>query len=223
MRIKTLFLALLSVAILAPVVPAQRGDVVVTLDEAFFESLLDAVFKDGGTLTFPMAGVPSGPGDSAAGSGGPHLSSDCDESVRLHREIKGQRTAVTLRDGRIFAPVAFTGAYAPPLFGCLDYSGVAETEISLEFDPTTQSLSGRAKVVNVKVSGTGGVGGTLIARFVQSSIDEKLNPMRILGLDRLSFGVPVPGANVNLRAVGIDHRIGGGVLVVRLTYEFVRS
>lgn len=215
--VTSLFLVLASVSS----VRAQSGTVVVTLDEGFFGSLLEAVFKDGNTVNF--AGTGGTEASAASASSGPSPAAECDETVRLHREINGRQTSLRLRDGRIFMPVAFSGAYAPPLIGCIDYSGVADTEISLDFDPSQQSLVGKVKVTNVDLNGTRGVGGTLIAKFVQRSIDEKINPIQILGLNSVSFGVPVQGANVTMRAVRITHEIAGGVIAVRITYDFVRS
>lgn len=207
-------------------VRAQTGDVVLTLNEGFFEALLDAVFKDGRTVDF--ASTYPTHRDSAfaefANTAFEPGSESCDETVRLRREINGRRTSVRLRDGKIYAPIAFTGAYAPPLIGCLEYSGVADTEISLEFDKNKQSLVGIAKVTNIDLSGTGGVGGSIIAKLVQRSIDEKINPMQILGLDKVSFGVPVQNSlNVAMRAVNINHEISDGLMTVRVTYEFSRN
>ena len=97
----------------------------------------------------------------------------CDESIRLMREIDGVKTTVNFRDGKISAPIAFTGSYNPPLIGCLDFQGWADSTITLEFDQNSQTLIGRATVSEVRLSGTGGIGSSLIARLVQSSIDRK--------------------------------------------------
>ena len=104
--------------------------------------------------------------------------------------MDGTKTAVRFRDGRIIAPIAFSGNYNPPLVGCVDFSGVAETNIELEFDAQKQILIGRARVINVNLSGTGGIGGGLIAKMVQSSIDKEINPIQILEINKLSFDCP---------------------------------
>lgn len=223
MRIRTIFASLLLVVASFSSVSAQSGTVVVSLDESFFEALLDAVFKDGNTVTFAENDVRDGKGLEVPDANGPSGSGTCDDSVKIQRAVGGRQTALKLRDGKIYMPVAFTGAYAPPLIGCLDYSGVADTEITLEFDSGRQSLVGRVQVTNVELNGTRGVGGSLIAKFVQRSIDEKINPIQILGLSSVSFAVPVQGANVSMKAVSMSHEIGGGAIIVRITYEFARS
>ncbi|MEZ5425255.1 MAG: hypothetical protein R2747_03220 [Pyrinomonadaceae bacterium] len=245
-------------------IKAQTGDVTVSLNEQFFDALLEAVFTNLKQPSFPLAGLkendlnpdqakmaamrtfyrqagmrtfyrqagwnknenlfyfdetfPLGklkakPGDQ-----------NCDESIRLQREIDGVRTAVRFRDGKIYAPIAFSGSYNPPLIGCIDFQGWAESNIDLEFDNQTQTLVGRATVNSVNLSGTGGVGSGLIAKMVQSSMDKKINPIKILDLEKVSFVVPVQNnGSLRLKATGIRHEIGNGVLNVHITYQFLKG
>jgi len=131
------------------------------------------------------------------------------------------RTAVRFRDGRIYAPIAFSGNYNPPLIGCVGFSGWAETSIELEFDRERQTLVGRAKVLNVQLSGTRGIGSALVTKLVQSSIDKKINPINILPMDKVSFVVPIQNAgSLRMKAVGMRHEIINGALNVRIAYEF---
>ncbi len=106
-----------------------------------------------------------------------------------------------------------------------DFQGFAETNIDLEYDKQTQKLVGRVRVLNVQLSGTGGIGSSLITKLVQNSIDKKINPIEILQTDKLSFVVPIKNSNASLRmkATGIRYEIGNGVLNVRIAYEFVKG
>src|SRR5207248_2492829 len=147
-------------------------------------------------------------------------STGCNESIKVLREMNGVRTAVRFREAKIFVPLAFSGNYAPPFIGCVGFAGWAETNIDLEFDQAGQRLIGRAHVLNVNLNGTGGVGGTMIAKLLQSSIDSKLNPIEIIRLDKLSFGVPVQnGGNIRMRPINVRPEIAGGLLNIRITYE----
>jgi hypothetical protein len=229
---------------------AQTTEVTIQLNEQFFEVLLDAIFKNAGAPEFPIAGVNFKRGDAETqreekiiieensafvntkasfqeDSASPRLrveSSVCSETIRLQREIDGVRTAVRLRDGKIFAPLAFTGSYNPPLIGCVDFSGVAETNIDLSFDQRRQALVGRATVLSVNLSGSGGIGSNIIANLVQSSIDRKINPIEIIRLDKVSFIVPIQNAAaLKMKAVGIKNEIQNGVLNVRIQYEFQKA
>ncbi|MCW5961646.1 MAG: hypothetical protein KIS76_15895 [Pyrinomonadaceae bacterium] len=220
----------LSILFFAVSIPAQQtADVTITLNEKFFDVLLEAVFTNLQNPSFPLAENTSQP-ESAGSANGLGMSiaeyspSRCDESIRLMRQIGDVRTAVRFRDGRINAPIAFSGSYNPPLIGCLDFTGWADTTIELGFDQNSQTLIGRATVSDVRLTGTGGVGGGLIARMVQSSIDKKINPIRILEMDKVSFTVPVQNSgSLRMKAVGMRHEIVNGAMNVHITYQFLKG
>lgn len=204
---------------------AQSAEVSLRLDEKFFDALLEAIFKNTNPPEFPLS-IKQTESTSAESivqsifgpSGGTAF---CNESIRLQREVDGVATAVKFRDGQILAPIAFNGSYNPPLIGCVDFSGVADTAITLEFDRSKQALIGRANVRQVNLSGSGGIGGGLLARMVQSSIDRKINPINILEMNRVSFTVPIQNSgSLRMQAVGIRHEITAGALNVYMMYEF---
>lgn len=79
-------------------------------------------------------------------------------------------------------------------------------------------------MLNVSLNGTGGVGGNVIARMVQSSIDRKLNPIEIIKLDKISFMLPIQNSgNLRMRAVGVRHELVNGAINVHIAYEFLRT
>ena len=198
---------------------AQRATVTMILDDAFFDALLQGVFRNDATLDFPL-GDDNSPQTKGAATG---MGSSCEEMVSIRREGNGRKTAARLADGKILAPLVFSGKYNPPLLPCFGYSGFAETEIVLDFDSRNQTLVGRVVVNKVSLSGTGGIGGGLVARMVQSSIDKKVNPIKIVGLDNVSVTIPVQeSANVAMKAVDVKHRITKGILTLTITYEFSR-
>lgn len=221
---------ILLLVLLLPSARAQSADVTLQLNEQFFEALLDALFKNSSPPEFPL-GVRDDVRELGENTGGRWAlglaggeDSACRETIKLLREVNGTRTAVRFLDGRIYAPIAFSGDYNPPLIGCIDFSGVAETTIDLDYDAARRTLVGRAKVTNVNLSGSGGVGGGILARMIQGSIDRKINPIQILSLDKVSFVVPVQNAgSIRMQAVGITPEIAGGSLNVRVKYEFNKS
>ncbi len=201
--------AFLAVFLLFAAANAQRAEVTVSLNEPFFDALLDAMFQNFDPPEFPIV---------------ESKSSGCNESIKILREINGVRTAVRFRDGKIFVPLAFSGNYAPPFIGCVEFSGWAESNIDIEFDKDGQRLIGRIRVLNVNLSGTGGVGGTLIAKMLQGTIDKKINPIDILTLDKLSFAVPVSKAgNIKMKATAVRNEVSNGTLNVVVTYQFLKS
>lgn len=191
-------------------VNAQKAEVAVSLNEPFFDALLDSVYQNFEAPQFPISN-----------SGG---SASCSETVTILREGSGARTSVRFREGKIYVPLAFSGNYAPPFVGCVNFSGWAETYIDLEFERENQRLIGRAKVLNIHLNGSGGVGSSLIAKMLQGSIDKKLNPIEILRLDKLSFMVPIrETGNLKLRANGLRPEIANGLLNVHVEYEFLKN
>ncbi|HEY0461631.1 MAG TPA: hypothetical protein VGC97_21010 [Pyrinomonadaceae bacterium] len=229
---------ILSVLLLISSAQAQQAEVTIQLNEQFFDALLDAVFKNSNPPEFPLSiqnpksRVPNSTSvlavnyveDPKSKTEAQNQNNLCPDRIRLEREIDGTRTAVRFRDGRVVAPIAFTGNYNPPLIGCIDFAGVADTTIDLEFDAQKQVLIGRARVLNVNLSGAGSLGSGLLARMVQSSIDKKINPIQILAMDRISFIVPIQNAgSLKMNAVGIKHEISNGVLNVRVAYEFAKA
>src|SRR5580765_8113997 len=176
MMYKKAFAAGLAVFLFFSAANAQKAEVTISLDEAFFDALLDSIFKNFEPPAFPIV---------------ENKSSGCDESIRILREMNGVRTAVRFREGKIYMPLAFSGSYAPPFVGCVEFAGWAEANIDLEFDKVGQRLVGRARVLNVNLNGAGGFGGSVIAKVIQSAIDKKLNPVEILTFDKISFGIPI--------------------------------
>lgn len=218
---------------------AQQAEVTISLNEQFFDALLDAIFSDTAPLEFPIASNSpksrvQSPESAALSfsdinfknqkSKSENPQSYCDEKIVLRREINGVKTAVRFRDGKIYMPIAFTGSYNPPFIGCIDFQGYAETNIELEFDANKQTLYGRAKVLNVQLGGAPNAAGNLLARLVQNSIDGKINPIEILRTDKISFVVPVQkNGTLKMKAVGVSSDVGQGVLNVHVAYQFQKA
>ena len=204
------FAAFLAVFLFVSAAAAQKAEMTVSLNEPFFDALLDSIYQNFEPPQFQIS--------NSEGS------ATCSESVKLLREMNGVRTAVRFRDGKIYVPLAFAGNYNPPLIGCLEFAGWAESNLELEFDRPNQRLIGRVRVLNVNLNGTGGVGGTVIAKLIQSSIDKKFNPIEILTLDKMSFGVPIQKAgSLNIKAVSVTPEIGNGAVNIRIGYEFRKN
>ncbi len=218
-------------------VKAQETEIKITLSEQFFEALLEAVFTNLEQPKVPLSlgasnaedeDVRSGPSDPGAqySALSTHYSNSdaCDETVRLKREIDGVRTAVKFRNGRILSPIAFEGNYNPPLVGCIGFSGWAETTIDLSFDKKKNALVGNARVLSVNLTGTNGIGSSLITRIVQNSIDKKINPLQIIELERLSFTAPIQNTGkLKMEAAGIRHVVKDREIEVYLKYRFEKG
>jgi hypothetical protein len=238
-EMKKISVLILLIAATAFSVRAQTAEIKLTFDEPFFDALLAAMFENLEAPSVPLSrsiesesdhnsyalsevsasrNDLSGPFDAFSGRG------YCDEAITLKREVDGVRTAVRFRQGKIYAPIAFSGNYNPPLIGCIEFQGWAEANIVIAYDKNRNVLVGNATVLNVNLSGTGGAGGNLIARMVQSSIDRKINPIEIVSLDKLSFTFPIKNSgSLKMQARGIRSQVNDRSLDVYVNYEFVKG
>ena len=243
MMYKQAFAAGLAVFLFISAVSAQKAEVTISLNEPFFDSLLDSVFQNfappefsvgenkfkrvdaetqrkasdifWGSTSFAENSISTSPGRK------PPL---CGESIKILREMNGVRTAVRFRDGKVYVPLAFSGNYLAPLLGCVEFAGWAESNIDLEFDQQAEKLIGRVRVLNVNLNGTNGIGGTVIARLIQTSVDKRLNPIEIISLDKVSFGFPMQkSGNLRMKALRIRPEISTSLLNIRVDYEFVKG
>ena len=226
MKKKVLLLFVSALLVVMPV-SAQEAEVKVTLDEAFFEALLEGIFNHLDPPKVPLTlskterdqrSAPSAKFTYAAFS---DSRADCDESVRLKKEEDGVKTSVRFRGGKIYAPIAFEGSYEAPLIGCMEFAGFAETRIDLLFDQPKNTLFGNAKVLNVNLTGTEGVGSPIVTRLVQAAIDRKINPLKIFELAQLSFTAPIQNSGkLRLEAAGFRHVVGDRQLDLFIKYRF---
>lgn len=221
---KKILSAFFSLILFAGIAQAQTADVKISLNEQFFDALLDSLFKNSAAPEVPLAENTGNKTPNPLITSFAETGIACPEVLRLQRQIGGVNTAVRFRQGKIYAPIAFTGNYNPPLVGCLNFSGYAETNIELSFDNQRQALIGRARVLNVNLSGTGGIGSSLLTRLVQSSIDQKINPIEIIKMNKVSFNVPIQnGGNLNMKAVDMRHQVNDGSLDIYVSYQFLKG
>jgi hypothetical protein len=209
MKSQLLGILLVVLVFAASISAQQRADMTLSLNDAFFDAVLESIFQNFDPPSFPIKD---------------EKTSGCDESIKVLREMNGVRTAVRFREGKVFVPLAFSGHYSAPFVGCLEFAGWAETNIDVEFDRDGQRLVGRAHVLNVNLNGTGGVGGGMIASTLQSSIDRRVNPIEIMKLNSVSFTFPIRSAgNLRMRAIAVRPEISNGQMNLVITYEFLKG
>jgi hypothetical protein len=198
--------------------PRPTAEATVTLSEQFFNAFLEAIYRN---LKAPSAALTITPADkertNAAGQNA------CPDLIVLERENNGVKTAVKFEQGRVVAPLAFSGSYNSTLMGCIEFSGWADTRLNLEFDKARQTLTARAQVLDVHLDNVPSLANAPLAKIVQSAIDKKINPIEVLHLEQLSARVPVAasGGALRLRAREVMPEIVPGVLHLHILYEFV--
>lgn len=221
-RLVTLLFALV---VLAMSVSAQAqsnraprtGEATVTLNEQFFNSFLEAVFDNLKAPSTPLVITASDRSrtDESAKT--------CPNVITLQREYGAVRTAVKFEQGRMVAPLAFSGSYNSTLLGCIEFRGWANSEWSLEFDRNAQTLQARIRITDIQLENVPSLARGSVVQLVQAAIDSRINPLKILRPEQISSVVPVApaGGSLRLRAQEVKPEIVPGLVHLRITYEFL--
>jgi hypothetical protein len=210
-----------------PVTPPDQGGTppgtaVVVLDERFFEAVLAPIFRDMNAPSFPLklASLES-PSEFGAEFRNAALQGGCEDKVVLIPEGSGVKTGVRFKDGKMIAPLAFTGSYS--VFGnCVQFKGWAQASMHLSFDLEKQTVYGHLNVEGVNLDGAPPMVGGLITPLVQGTINQRINPLEILRAPQLALSVPVQASKGTLKARTKDVRaeVADGLLRLHITYEF---
>ena len=187
------------------------------LEQSFVDAVLATTFSGLGTPTFQLSeAAPRGDQiTTAAFQGG------CTNSITLLPEGSGVKTGVQFRNGIVSAPLAFTGSYS--FTGqCIQFKGWAQTDIRLYFDEPKQTVYGNVTVEGVNLEGVNPIANTLVTVFVQSAINQRVNPLVLVSDKQLQLMIPVKASNGAVKAHAKDVRaeILDGSLKLHLTYEF---
>jgi hypothetical protein len=200
------------------------GTAVLTLDEKFFDTLLGTIFRDLNAPAFRLAAMPKDVPVAGAQPGVLFVQAQeggCTNQVVLAQEGSGARTTVSLKNGQIVAPLAFSGSYN--LFGnCMNFRGAAESNITLYFKPEEQTLYGQISIASVNLDNVTPLASPLITGFVQTALNQKVNPLVLMRGSQLSLNVPVQASNGTLKAQAKDVRseVKDGALRLHVTYDF---
>jgi hypothetical protein len=204
------------------------AEATVTLNEQFLNALLDAVFTNLRPPSFPLSLSENSKPTIKTPKGATALapsSSQCSSQIVLEREMSGVRTAVRFENGRITAPLAFTGTYNTGLLGCMRFQGWADTVINLEFNRERQSLNARVDVVDIHLNGVPQLANGVVVQMVQNAIDQRVNPVEILQANQLTTRLPISAAGgaLRLRAKDLRPEIVPGAIRLHIIYEFIRA
>ena len=212
---------------------SPAAEVIVTLNEQFFNSLLDVVFTRLKSPSFPLSLTKAAPTKNqpvwnsrdkpVVGLSHAELKpGNCDSVVMLEREMDGVKTAVRFEKGRVVAPLAFRGSYSVALIGCINFQGWADTVINLDFDKARQVLSARVTVVDIHLSNVPSLASGVVIGLVQNSIDRRINPVQILQAAQISTRLSITGSGgaLQMRATEIRPEIIPGALSLHIFYEF---
>ena len=192
---------------------APAAEATIAVNEQFLNSFLTGIFDNLQEPAMPLT------------IGGAAPNAQCASEIRLKREVGGVRTAVHFENGRIIGPLAFAGAYYQSYLGCIEFSGWANSEVNLEFNPERRALVARFHLRDIHLNDVPAIANGPLLNMVQTAIDRRYNPVDLFTLEQLSTSVniqPAKGA-LQLRAKEIRPEITPSGLTLHITYEFVKG
>ena len=197
--------------------PPPAGEVTLTFKEQFANSFLDGIFNNLKPPSMPLIISESDKNrtDESAKA--------CPSVLTLQREHGGVRTAVKFEQGKMTAPLAFSGSYNSTLMGCLQFRGLAYTEWTLEFDRNAQVLQARIRITDMRLEDLPALTHGTILKLVQAAIDSRVNPIKFIRSEQISSAVPIAaaGGSLRFRARDVKPEIVPGLLHLHVTYEFL--
>ena len=181
------------------------GAAQIVLRQQFLNEALGTIFQEMSAPAFPLS----------------EPSTDCEGRITIQREGSGVQTGVTFESNRIAAPLAFTGSYSSPV-GCIRFSGWAQSNFEMRFDQQNQTVFGQINVETVNLDGINPVMSAIVTPLVQSTINTRVNPVRILDGRQIAINLPVAAANGNLQAAVTDVRadVRDNALNLYVIYDF---
>ena len=191
---------------------SPAGTAQIVLREDFFNDILGTIFNEMKPPSFALGGK----GNSSAES-----TDACQSVVTVLPDGSGVRTGVTLANGRLEAPIAFTGGYNS-MFGCFKFNGWANSVMDLRFDQQSQTVFGQLNVETVNLDGVNPVINAVVTPLVQSTLNSRVNPIKIIDGSQTAVNAPVASANSNLVAKVNDVRaeVKDGELSLFVSYDF---
>lgn len=207
---------------------SPAAEATITLNEQFFNYFLEAMFTQLREPEFPLSLTRSAADAKPQEVFTAHSSSakigTCASVIVLERERDGVKTAVKFEDGRIVAPLAFSGSYDAAL-GCLTFSGWANSVVTLEYNRERQALMARVRVEEVHLNGIPRLASGVLIGLVQGTIDKRFNPYELFRAEQVSPTVQIKAAGgaLRLRAREMRPEIINGALRIQIIYEFVKA
>jgi len=168
-------------------VPPGTAQVVIRQD--LLNAALGAMFQQMQPPTFQL-GEPSG---------------DCASSITILPQGSGVQTSVRFENNQLNAPIAFNGSYNS-LVGCLQFSGWAQSDLQLRFDQNSQTVYGIVNVETVNLDNVNPVWNGIITPIVQSTINSRVNPIKLVDGKQLAVDLPVAASKGELKAPVNDVR-----------------
>lgn len=198
------------------------GTASIVINQQFFDTVLATIFRDMNAPAFPLN--LTGQNSQEQENQPVNIAfqqNNCDGRITLLPEGSGVKTGVRLENSKINAPLAFRGNAS--VFGsCYEFSGWAQASLNLRYDAEQQTVFGQIEVETVNLDGVTPLVSGIIARFVQASLNQRVNPIVILRGQQIALSIPISATDGTLNAKVKDVRadIKENALNLYVTFDF---
>jgi len=200
------------------------GTATIILNQQFFDTILGTIFRDMNEPAFPL-GSNQNPLQKenwqASFAAFQQPEGGCDSKITLKQEGSGVTTGVRLENGKLYAPLAFSGSKYL-LGNCMQFAGWAQANLNINFDEAQQTVFGQIEVETVNLDGISPIIGGIVTPFVQSTLNQRVNPITILRGQQLALNLPIAASGGTLAAKVKDVRseIKDNAINLYVTYDF---
>ena len=198
------------------------GTAVVVLNQQFFDTVLNTIFRDMNAPAFPLNLT----GQNTYQTGWQpekiaFQSNGCDGNITLLPEGSGVQTNIKLENGKITAPLAFRGSTS--IFGnCVNFTGWAQANFNLRYDESQQTVFGQIDVQTINLDGITPLLSGVVTPIVQTTLNNRVNPVTILRGQQIALNLPISATNGTLSAKVKDIRadVKENALSFYVIYDF---
>ena len=198
------------------------GTAQIVLRQDFFNEVLQTIFRDMNAPAFPMSIADASGSDPEAAPFALYQNTQtCDGKISILSEGSGVKTGLRFEENKLGAPLAFSGSYNSP-FGCLQFTGWAQANLELRFDPAQQIVFGRINVETVNLDGVSPFLSGFVTPIVQTTLNNRVNPIHILQTRQIELNMPIAATQGTLQATVKDVRadVKDNALNLYAIYDF---
>jgi len=206
----------------APIQPPEPGatgsSAQIVIRQDFLNGVLATIFRDMKSPTFQLA---SGNGSDEKVEFENAAFQDCTSQITILKEGSGVQTGLRFDNNRISGPLAFTGSYSS-ILGCFQFTGWANANLELRFDKAQQTVFGNINVESVDLEGINPALNGLVTPLVQSTLNSRVNPVKIIDGKQIAIDVPIVSSGGKLQGTVNDVRadLSDNALNLYITYDF---
>jgi hypothetical protein len=201
---------------------SPAGTASVQLNQQFFDTVLTTIFRDMNAPSFPLNLTGQNyETKSLEPQKIAFLQNQCEGKITLLPEGSGVRTSIRLEDGKITAPLAFSGSTSI-LGSCYQFSGWAQASFNLRYDAEQKTVFGQIEVETVNLDGVIPQFSGIVARFVQASLNQRVNPIVILRGDQIALTLPIAATQgtLNSKVKEVRADVKENALNLYITFDF---